>query len=94
MYNQFKAIAGRHAPVRLLSAGAAVAFAAGLAGAPGAAAAQEQLVISHWGFNGDKLEEFLFAPFEEEHGSRSSSRPAKTPTASARSRSAGESRWT
>lgn len=68
MYNQFKAIAGWQTPARLLSAGAAVVFATGLAGAPGGAAAQEQLVISHWGFNGDKLEEFLFAPFEEEHG--------------------------
>lgn len=36
----------------------------------GTALAQENgtLVISTWGFNGDLLEEHLYAPFEEEHG--------------------------
>jgi putative spermidine/putrescine transport system substrate-binding protein len=35
---------------------------------PGAASAQQQLVISHWGFNGEKLQELLFKPFEEKYG--------------------------
>ncbi|WP_366654694.1 ABC transporter substrate-binding protein [Fodinicurvata sp. EGI_FJ10296] len=39
----------------------------GAALAAGPALAQDQLVISTWGFNGDILEEELYAPFEEEH---------------------------
>ena len=42
----------------LLTAFAALTIAAG------AAQAQQKLVISTWGFNGDLLEEHLFAPFE------------------------------
>ncbi len=42
----------------LLTAVAALTLAAG------AAEAQQKLVISTWGFNGDLLEEHLFAPFE------------------------------
>lgn len=44
------------------------ALAAALALMAAPAAAQERLVVSWWGFNGDKLEEFLVGPFEAECG--------------------------
>ena len=48
---------------------AALALAAlPLALVPGTARAQEQLVISWWGFNGDKLDEFIVQPFQEQCG--------------------------
>ena len=52
---------------RLALPGALATFAAAVTlSAP--ASAQDTLVISTWGFNGDLLEEHLFAPFEAEHG--------------------------
>lgn len=47
---------------------ARAAFAAALAALPVTAAAQERLVVSWWGFNGDKLDEFIVQPFEAECG--------------------------
>lgn len=51
---------------RALLATAALGLAATLA--PDAALAQQQLVISHWGFNGEMLKKHLFEPFEQKYG--------------------------
>ncbi len=52
--------------VRRALPGAAATLAAAATFA-GPASAQDTLVISTWGFNGDLLEEHLFAPFEATH---------------------------
>lgn len=39
-----------------------------LAALPAAAIAQERLVVSWWGCNGDKLDELIVQPFQEDCG--------------------------
>ncbi len=51
----------------LARAAAAPLGAAILAAGPASAQEKKTLTISMWGFNGDKLEAFLFKPFKEKH---------------------------
>lgn len=52
---------------RLFGVAAAIATLAATLAAPALGQDKKTLVISLWGFNGDKIEEFIFKPFREKH---------------------------